>query len=406
MTSRKFPVSIRSGSVTVLIYRLTRGDGREIFTVAAHVGGRRVTRQFGTFGKAQAEAKLKAEQLAAGRVEAASMSIAERDEYVAARKAAAGTPLLTIVQEWQRARSLAGADVLRACTAWSERHGKQQTTRIKVADAIKAYVAAKSAAGVNTKAGHARTLPRFAESFGDQPIGVISETAISAWLAQFSHPVTRNTHRKRIVALFRWCRDKKMLPRDIKTEAEYTDRSKEPNAEIGLVSPEQLRGAFRLIAEKASQYLPALAVAAFCGLRRAEVHGQQWQHIDLERRLLRVSKAKPQTPANRLVTIPECAVEWLLKQRKREGPICANLAIDRIRDICRTAGLDLADNGFRHTWISARVVISGNIAETSLEAGNSPKVINAHYRELMRKDEAEQWFAIQPEFQRSASAAL
>ena len=38
----------------------------------------------------------------------------------------------------------------------------------------------------------------------------------------------------------------------------------------------RLRTAFDLISSKAPQYIPALAFAVLSGLRRYEVHGQDW----------------------------------------------------------------------------------------------------------------------------------
>jgi hypothetical protein len=76
--------------------------------------------------------------------------------------------------------------------------------------------------------------------------------------------------------------------------------------------------------------------------------------------------------------------------------VCDNLAVDRIRDISRVAGFDLPDNCFRHSFISHRCASSGNVAETALEAGNSPTIIFQHYRELFTKDEGERWFNIRP----------
>ena len=146
----------------------------------------------------------------------------------------------------------------------------------------------------------------------------------------------------------------------------------------------------------APHYLPALALAAFCGLRRAEIHGQDWNGIELERKFVRITQVKKGTPARRLVPLCPAAVEWLVPYRQKEGPICSNLAMDRIRDIARTAGHDLADNGFRHSFISYRVAVTGNIPETSIEAGNSVAMIHRHYRELATKTEAEAWFGITP----------
>jgi len=131
-------------------------------------------------------------------------------------------------------------------------------------------------------------------------------------------------------------------------------------------------------------------------MRRAEVQGQKWEDIHLDRGFLRVSAAKPRTPARRQVPLCEAAKAWLLRDARGEGAVCGNLAIDRLRDIARTAGRSLARNGFRHTWISARVEITGDIPRTALEAGTSVAKIHQHYRELLRPEEAAAWFAVMP----------
>ena len=38
-----------------------------------------------------------------------------------------------------------------------------------------------------------------------------------------------------------------------------------------------------------------------------------------------------------------------------------------------------------------------NVAQTALEAGNSPKIIFSNYRELVKPADALKWFAIEPE---------
>lgn len=396
MKALRFPHIVRSGSVIVRVYRVARGDGRKIYSVGWTSGGVRRLQQCGDLTTALAEAKLRAEQLAAGKLEAAQMSIAERDEYRAAKEAAQGAQLLEIVMEWKQARQLTGPDLIRACQQWAERHGGKMVRKATVAEAIVQFLASKKAAHVKVKASYDRTLPGFEKAVGTLPISSVGPEAIAAWLAGFAHPVTRNTHHARVVSLFKWCRKRGLLPLDVMTAAERVDRAREPRGVIGLVTPEQLRSAFALITQKAPHYEPALALASLCGLRRSEVHGQLWEHIDLGRSLLRVSAAKPNTPAHRLVPIPEAAAEWLLPHRKAKGQICGNIAMDRIRDICRTAGLDLADNGLRHMFISARIAVTGNVAATALEAGNSPAICHRSYRELVRKEEAEAWFNVRP----------
>ena len=53
-------------------------------------------------------------------------------------------------------------------------------------------------------------------------------------------------------------------------------------------------------------------------------------------------------------------------------------------------------NALRHSFISYRVAETGDVARTSLEAGNSPKMIFRHYREVVDEAAAAAWFALMP----------
>jgi len=389
---------IRAGSVTVPIYKLRHrhAAGGFVYAIAWHLGRARKMRQFTDLAEAIAEAKLKAEQLAAGKMEASALTADDANTLAEMRRLAAETPLAVAMQEWRKARDLVGTDLLQACEYWAQRHGRELPKKT-VADAVTEFIAAKKRQGVDTSASYDRSLPAFKEAFATAQLRNLSASVMQAWLdSTYAHPVSRNTVRSRIVTLFRWARKQGFLPRDMQTEAERTEQAREAPMEIGIITPEIFRATLRLIQAKSPSYIPALVVACFCGLRRAEVHGQDWRDIELERKFVRVTRAKKGTPARRLVPLPDAAIEWLMKHRKAEGPICKNLAIDRIRDIARTAGLDLPDNCFRHSFITYRVAATGNIPATSMEAGNSVGMIHAHYRELATKMEAEAWFSALP----------
>jgi hypothetical protein len=53
-------------------------------------------------------------------------------------------------------------------------------------------------------------------------------------------------------------------------------------------------------------------------------------------------------------------------------------------------------NALRHSFISYRVAETGDVARTSLEAGNSPKMIFRHYREVVTEEDSAKWFSITP----------
>ncbi len=220
---------------------------------------------------------------------------------------------------------------------------------------------------------------------------------LSAWFDRWPDPSTRNTFRKHVVGLWRWAQRQGFLPRDVKTEAEQTDRAKEPPAKKGIIGPDTLRDLLELIRTRHPTYIGPLAIAAFCGLRRGEVHAQRWEQIDLAARRLEVTAAKEGTPAQRHVPIPRAAVSWLMLCPERTGDVCSNLAIDRIRDIGREAGFELPENCFRHSFITYRATLTQNVPQTAEESGNSPAIIRKHYKRLMLKTTARDWFAISPD---------
>lgn len=397
MKSPKFPREVRRGSAVVRIYRFARGDRRTTFTVAWYVAGVRKMKQFPGLAAANEHAQLILDQLSTGRIEAAA-SVTVEDAALLAdlRRRAGSTPVSAALDEWSKARQLVGAEVLAACRAWAEKHGGVRLPNTTVDAAVDRFIAAKKRQGVDVKASYLRELPPFVSAFTGQLLRTISHAALQAYLDGIPHPVTRNTKRKRIVALFRWARKDGILPQEMTTAAERTDAAVESAPPVGLVTPEQLRQAFALIRAKVPDYLPALTLAALCGLRRAEVHGQDWSGINLERKFLRVTRAKRGTPAWRIVPLNDAAVAWLLEKQKAKGPICENLAIDRVRDICRTAGLDLADNGLRHSYISARVAAEGDIPRIATDSGNSVRVIHRHYKELMSAEEGRAYLSTAP----------
>lgn len=327
----------------------------------------------------------------------ASLSKADLQIYSEACRLAADVPLIAALEEWRKARRLVGPDLLRACESWATKHNLGGLLSCTVAEAATRYEKEKTNLGIKVNAGIKRTIPRFAEKFAQNQLASVTPVAINAWLDQFKRPSTRNSHRKRIVAFFNWARKAQLVPMDTLTAAERTDSAREPRSGVQIVTPAQLKTALFLIQQKKPEYVPALVLASFCGLRRAEVHGPDWKDILVERGFVRVTAAKPNTPAHRLVPLCEAAKQWLKKfQQLPAGPVCTSLAIDRIRDICRTAGLDLADNGLRHSFITYRVAETGNVAATSIEAGNSAAIIFRHYRELATKDEASDWFGLSP----------
>ena len=69
----------------------------------------------------------------------------------------------------------------------------------------------------------------------------------------------------------------------------------------------------------------------------------------------------------------------------------------RVSQAATAAGVEWKQNALRHSYISYRVAQTQNVAQVSLEAGNTPQIVFSNYRELVRPVEAEKWFGIVPQ---------
>jgi len=399
MSAEKWPKKVRVGNVLVKVYRVKHATAASgwAYVVAHSQAGMRKLSKFATPAEALEEAQLKAAQLNAGRVDGASMSREDRDQLDAARKIAGEIPVIAALQEWQAARTLCRGSILPAAEFWAQ----TQTAKIEnltASEAAKRFLAAKRKAGVDVTAGLERTLPKFLEKFGGQAMSSISTKALQTWLDEMDHPSTRNTHRRRLVTFFKWARKADLLPAAAQTEAEKTDIAREEELEIGIITATDFSRVLHLMAAKHPAYLATAVLAGFCGLRRKELHAQKWADVLLERGHVRVTSAKRNTPAKRLVPLCPAAVEWLMICDRTQERVAPPWGVDMVRKYCREAKppIPCPENAFRHAYISHRVAQTGDIAETSLAAGNSARMIHAHYRELVSKAEGETWFSIRP----------
>lgn len=397
MKSGKWPREVKSGNVRVKIYRVKHATSRTGFTYVLSwitpTGRKR--QKFAGEAEALSEARLKADQFNAGRIEGAEMTRSDRDELQAARVLCGGIPIMAALNEWSQARELTQGALLAAAEAWKARH-RAAIEQVTVSVLIDRFLVQKKKDGLQTGKNHKTHFEALRRKFGDYPITSVTEKMLTEYLNGITHPVSRNTHRKRMVTLWRWAQKKKYLPQDIKTEADQTERAREEPLKIGIISTETFAALLAFIRKEHFDDLPALVLAGFCGLRRSEIHDQTWEDVNLDEKHVHVTKAKQGTPARRLVPLSDAAFAWLKLCTERKGPICTGLAIDRVRRDGIAAEFVLPENCFRHSYISHACAASGDVARTSLDAGNSPTVIHRHYRSLVTKSQGETWFNLSP----------
>lgn len=409
MSKTEWPRIIKSGSAVVKVYRGKHSKTRSgfIYTLAyVDLDKVRRTPQFADPDEALKEAAAKAKAIASGRPEMADFSRSDRDELVALRKLAGAVKPVIALQEWARARELAGEFVVEAAKEWALRHRARKKSQ-PVGRLVDEFIAAKEAAHYQGEQTYRRKLRQFQERFADRDIASIMAPELREWLAGFGDPVYHNDQRTRLTTFFRWARKRGALPTGVQLEIEMTDRAKEVKKPPGIINAATMGALLEAVRKEWPQDLAAIVLACLCGLRSDEIHGKRedrnkrqiWEDVFLDRGFLRVTAAKNNTPAWRNVPICPAAVAWLktIPERDRVGYICEPLAVDRCRRTGKSAGLKLPPNCFRHSFISHRIpVLDGNKPQVATEAGNSVKKIDQSYRVPLTKEEGVAWFEVRP----------
>lgn len=236
-----------------------------------------------------------------------------------------------------------------------------------------------------------KTVNDLAKAFPGKAITDLRTSDLDAWLGDLPlAPKSKNGMRTIVVAFGNWA-DNRYLP---KGSSPFTQmvRYKETKAPVSIFTPANINA---LLVKVDDTLKPFLAIGAFAGLRMAELQRLDWSEVDLARGFITVAAHKAKTRQRRLVPISENLKLWLQPYAKPSGPICLHqrpqMAVARLCE-----GFKWEANGLRHSYISYRLAILHDTARVALEAGNSPEVIFAHYRELVTPDAAEAWFSVKP----------
>ena len=185
-------------------------------------------------------------------------------------------------------------------------------------------------------------------------------------------------------------------------------RPKLDEVEIPILSPQEAK---KLLTEARrpayTDIFPALVIQLFTGPRRSELPHIQWSWI--RDRYLRLEKTKIRK--KRAVEMDDALLAWLAPLRAREGRIFAPEEVEfnpddtrniedaytyRLSQIAAAAGVALPKNVLRHTAITYRDALTGDLAGTAAWAGNSPGMIENHYRGAATRDDALKFYALTP----------
>jgi hypothetical protein len=118
--------------------------------------------------------------------------------------------------------------------------------------------------------------------------------------------------------------------------------------------------------------------------------------VDLNRRIIELRPGPAKTASRRVVPITDNLAAWLTPVKKESGPLADRGALAKLMCLAKKLKVTWPHNALRHSFISCRISVVPSAAQVALEAGNSPAIIFKHYRELVTKEAAAEWFNILP----------
>ena len=275
------------------------------------------------------------------------------------------------------------------------RHKEFERRSETVANAVRMLLAAKTGDNLRVRylSDLRARLARFAASFGERKLSDLEAAEIDQWLRlQGGAPLTRNTLAKRLSTLFEFARQRGWVTRNPMADV---PKAKVTGKPPGILSVEEVS---RLLERANDETLPIFALAAFAGLRSAEIERLQWHHVRFSENLIEVPAASSKTAARRLVTMTPNLLAWLEPYCDHNGPIVPPNHYRRMVEDRRRAGITTwPSNCLRHSYASYHLAYFKDAPALSLELGHvRPTTVFAHYREVVRPSEAEKFWKIVP----------
>ena len=420
--NRRKPRTVSSGPVTLKLYcyrwysKRHRKRCKSWAITWRDALGRRQRERHADLQVAEARAYQLATDIANGQISMQSFTQADRArfEYLRRLEARAGVPLEQLVLDAVEAREVLAhghqaVTLQQTAQSYSTQHATQATCPA-CPDILEEMLRVRKQDGLsqNTLDDYDSRLGKFAKAFTG-PLLSITAAQLDTWLSSLNvSRRTRNNYRGNLVDLYAFARRRGYVPKN-HNPIDDVPRVKNEDVKIEIFTPEELT---KLLASAPDNLVPYLAIAAFAGVRQAEMCCPgapvlDWRDIDLEARDLRVRKAVARKiGVARIVPIQDNLLAWLRPHVRPNGPVCALAAhADRplanvtnaLLKLAARVGVPWKDNGLRKSFISYRLAVCHNIGTVAREAGTSPEKIRTNYEKAAPEREGLRWFKIHPQ---------
>ena len=362
------------------------------------LGGKRIQRTFKDFKKAKSEAKAIAEKLSKGEVSVAQITAREALQLRSAQDhlAPLGLRLDVAASEYADAAIRLGKVKLGEAVTFYLRHHDQNTEQINTARLVEGFLAYKKSSGAS--AAYLRDLRNRTRSlimFHDSLVSSLTPEMFTAYFTSLNFNGQNHNNQLRVICtLLNYAVSQGYLSDGLDL-LRGVHSKKIRKASYLIYQPEEFEA---LLDNADPEMVPPLVLLGFCGVRPAEMRRLNWRDIRFETRTLVIDATQAKTASRRTVPLGEAALMWLHQFKGSEGLIWGHKsdfwskALNRLH---RKAGVRQLPNGLRHSYISYRLTLTGDVNRTALEAGNSASVIHSNYHALVEDPQlAQDWFEV------------
>jgi integrase len=273
----------------------------------------------------------------------------------------------------------------------------QKSSSIALGAAITEMIAAKQGAnrGENYTKEMGRYLRQFATGREKLPLVAITSQVIEDWFAaRREADSTRASSTARLATLFNWAKRRGYVTTN---PCDAMERVTVKRGAPAIFNVEQATQAMEWARANEPRLLGWLSLALFAGVRPEEADQVSWDHIDLERGVIRIESAKHSR--RRIVHAHPTATRWIAESKRLNAwlplaQMSRRRFLRRLRD-----GMGLEEwpqDVLRHSAASYWLASTQDAAAVSLQLGNSVGVLMRHYRELVSREDAARFWAISP----------
>ncbi len=405
----KFPLSISKGSATVKIYRDRTKASGTYYRVCFYMGAKRHRLSCATLEEAKAEANAKVDALSRGDMDALQLTGKDRLVYSRALESLRpyGVALDAAAHEYGEAKKiLEGFSVSDAARFYMRHHGRKVTSK-RVSEAVEEMLTAKAEKGVSVKylEDLRYRLRKFAGAFACN-VGSIVPDDVRTYLGSLKLAARgHNNMLSTITTFLSFCAQRGWVSEDSDL-LKGIDKRKEKSVPVEIFTPREMAA---LLNEASDELRPCLALGGFAGLRSEEILRLEWSDVERRPGFIEIAAAKAKTQARRLVPLADNLGSWLAESSQSSTgklwPYSKPYFFETLRDTLDRINKKRAkgaaqfvwkNNALRHSYISYRLAEIQDVNRVALEAGNSPRMIFQHYRELCTPADAKTWFSLSP----------